>query len=311
MAEEAATEEKCPTSEPEVKNPFWFDMSGQLLGGMADKWRDDDIVISVPAKSGTTWTMNIVHQLRSKGDENMVDLYQHVHWLEFFESPYQTAKELYTRWAREPWWYPRAFKTHAEPPKTPFDPKVRYIVVMRDPRDAIGSMYPFFHAHNEELFDYFKLNEGMRAMVRPKGIEDVFYGFAGKGMSFFNFLLGWWPLRNEKNVLMLHYADMKKDHKGSIKKIQEFLGFELTDEEFENVCRLTSFEYMKANGEKYTASKVTEVPLMKKDGMVRNGAVGGHKKEMSEKLLEEFDTLAKETLSEDQLTWLLNGGTLP
>ena len=28
------------------------------------EWRDDDIVVSVPAKSGTTWTMNIVHQLR-------------------------------------------------------------------------------------------------------------------------------------------------------------------------------------------------------------------------------------------------------
>ena len=37
--EETATEEKCAAAEPEVKNPFWFDMSGQLLGGMADKWR--------------------------------------------------------------------------------------------------------------------------------------------------------------------------------------------------------------------------------------------------------------------------------
>ena len=29
------------------------------------RWRDGDIVVSVPAKSGTTWTMNIVHHLDS------------------------------------------------------------------------------------------------------------------------------------------------------------------------------------------------------------------------------------------------------
>ena len=31
------------------------------------KWRDGDLVISVPAKSGTTWTTNIVYQLFTGG----------------------------------------------------------------------------------------------------------------------------------------------------------------------------------------------------------------------------------------------------
>src|SRR5262249_38320023 len=46
------------------------------------EWRDGDVVVSVPVKSGTTWTMNIVHQLREGGDPHFEDLYVEVPWLE-------------------------------------------------------------------------------------------------------------------------------------------------------------------------------------------------------------------------------------
>ena len=37
--------------------PPWINESMQQL----IEWRDGDIIVSVPVKSGTTWTMNIVH----------------------------------------------------------------------------------------------------------------------------------------------------------------------------------------------------------------------------------------------------------
>ena len=43
--------------------------------------------MSVPAKSGTTWMMNIVHQLRTGGDPGFKDIYIEVPWLEFVEGP--------------------------------------------------------------------------------------------------------------------------------------------------------------------------------------------------------------------------------
>jgi hypothetical protein len=39
------------------------------------EWRDGDVVVSVPLKSGTTWTMNIVHQLVTGGTSDFQDIY--------------------------------------------------------------------------------------------------------------------------------------------------------------------------------------------------------------------------------------------
>ena len=37
-------------------------------------YRSGDTIIAVPAKSGTTWTMNIFHQLRTGGDADFQDV---------------------------------------------------------------------------------------------------------------------------------------------------------------------------------------------------------------------------------------------
>jgi hypothetical protein len=58
------------------------------------RWRDGDIVISVPVKSGTTSTMNIVHQLRSGGDADLKDVYLEVPWLELLPGPTTTADDI-------------------------------------------------------------------------------------------------------------------------------------------------------------------------------------------------------------------------
>ena len=55
------------------------------------EYRPTDTIISVPAKSGTTWTMNIFHQLRTGGDADFKDIYQEVPWAEFMERPDQVS----------------------------------------------------------------------------------------------------------------------------------------------------------------------------------------------------------------------------
>ena len=90
-------------------------------------WRDDDVVVSVPGKSGTTWTMNIVHQLREHGDRNFEDIYSEVIWCEVMDKPGCTVDEMVEKLDGMDDSRPRAFKTHASPPMLPFRDNIKYV----------------------------------------------------------------------------------------------------------------------------------------------------------------------------------------
>ena len=61
------------------------------------EWRDQDVVISVPPKSGTTWTMNIVYQLLNGGVSDFESIYSEVPWIEFLGHPEQTEQVVFDR----------------------------------------------------------------------------------------------------------------------------------------------------------------------------------------------------------------------
>ncbi len=111
-------------------------------------WRDGDIVVSVPVKSGTTWMMNIVHQLRSGGDADFADVYLEVPWLEFVPGPEAAVEDLVAAFDAMPRDRRRAMKTHSAPGDLPYQAPgsgidVRYVVVARNPDEAVASVLPF------------------------------------------------------------------------------------------------------------------------------------------------------------------------
>ena len=102
------------------------------------EFRDDDIVIATYAKSGTTWMQQILHQLKTGGDDQFESIYDVVPWLEFprEDKTWQQVLADYENLSD-----PRIFKTHCTREQTPGSDCVRIILTSRDPRDCCVSFY--------------------------------------------------------------------------------------------------------------------------------------------------------------------------
>jgi len=298
--------------------------------------RAGDTIIAVPAKSGTTWTMNIFHQLRTGGDADFKDIYAEVPWPEFRERPDQPDEELVERWSKMP--SPRAFKTHSMPgpegrpmPEmgafATYREDLKYVVVVRNPEEAVVSFKPFLAAHNPKLWELWGAEEMRELFVKDtfkEFFDDcVLPGFPNMPkeavppgglltMLFFGFVNGWWPLRNKPNVLMLHFNDMKQDHEGTVRKIADFLGFAPSEEQWPKVLEYTSFEWMKAHEEKFEVGTLLPFPLIEKGGMVRKGQSGKAAEDgMTPEIAATIHSWADKMVPDEAARkWMFEGGDL-
>uniref|UniRef100_A0A6U3BGI7 Sulfotransferase domain-containing protein n=1 Tax=Paramoeba aestuarina TaxID=180227 RepID=A0A6U3BGI7_9EUKA len=308
---------------------FWVNHEAQKQM----EWRDGDIVVSVPAKSGTTWTMNICHQLRQGGDPDFEDIYKEVKWIEW-AMPYQTTEEIVKEINDMTHSRRRVFKTHAYPGGFPYiEPKegnkdVKYVVIFRNPEEACVSLHPFLNAHDPEitkLYDWKKpgLDSFEEYLEKfyfgPGGFipEDVDPSTAETNCQrmFWNFVRDWWPYRNQKNVLFLHFNDMKKDHEGSIQKISDFLEYNYPPEQFAKILEYTSFPWMKEHQIKFELPNFfKEGPFLKSGAMVRKGLAGAAKSDgMNDELSVRIRAVGEKVLGENTaaLEWYYTGGPLP
>ena len=64
---------------------------------------------------------------------------------------------------------------------------------------------------------------------------------------FWENVASWWDIRHLPNVLLLHFADLKRDLPGAIRRIAAFLEIPLSEGLLETVVRHSSFDYMKAH----------------------------------------------------------------
>ena len=57
----------------------------------------------------------------------------------------------------------------------------------------------------------------------------------------------WWAIRDLPNVLFVHFAELKKDLPGQMKRIAEFLDVSIDESRWPTLAEHCSFEYMKAH----------------------------------------------------------------
>lgn len=200
-----------------------------VQAGLAYRPDPTDVFISPYGKCGTTWMQQIVHGLRSGGDMDFREITEAVPWLEL-------ARDLGLDIHAPQKARPHAFKSHLDWDRIPKGG--RYIVVFRDPGDALVSFYRFF--------------EGW--FFEPGGVEFAefadFYLQSPGRRSYWEHAASWWRQRDNPDVLLLAFEHMKADLPGCVARVAGFMG----GYPAERVALATAqaeFGFMKANAGKF------------------------------------------------------------
>ena len=270
-------------------------------------FRDDDIIIATYGKSGTTWLQQIVSQLIFNAAENM-EVAEMSPWLDLRIPPKEVKLP-----AVEQQQHRRFIKTHLPVDALVFSPKAKYIYIGRDGRDVVWSLYNH-HANANNLW-YEALNDtpgrvGPRIEKPTENIVEYFRDWLNKdGFPFWSFwenMRSWWETRNLSNVHLIHFAKLKEDMPGEIKKLAAFLDIEIDPETWNTILEHCSFDYMKRNS-------VKSVPLGGafwdggSDTFINKGTNGRWKELLSKEDNKRYEKMCLTNLGEACTKWLNTG----
>jgi len=218
-----------PTTVPEMQERMQHFVTPEgLERALAYQAEPSDVFVVTPPKCGTTWMQQIVHGLRTGGSLDFDNINDVVPWLQM---AHDVGRELDAPQVARP----HAFKTHSPLDEVPQGG--RYIVVVRDPKDALLSHFRFF--------------EG--AFFEPGSIdlETFSRDFAESGSAVHRHVLAAWSRRHDADVLLLAFENMKADLSGTVERVARFIGVDVDDEVLEVVVSQSSFEHMVQHADKY------------------------------------------------------------
>ena len=215
------------------------------------RFREDDVVIATFGKSGTTWMQQIVGQLIFGGSED-VAVAQLSPWLDLRVPPKEVKLEALEAQAHR-----RFIKTHLPVDALVFSPQAKYIYVARDGRDVLWSLYNHHRSANEQWYQVINGAPGLVGEpIRRVDLDVVPYfrrWLERDGYPFWSLwenVRSWWAVRGLPNVLLVHYANLKRDLPGQIRRVAQFLEIDIPQDLWPKLTEHCTFEYMKAHGDK-------------------------------------------------------------
>lgn len=270
-------------------------------------FRDDDIVISTYAKSGTTWMQQIIAQTLFGSDPDL-EVAEMSRWIDLRVPPKEVKLP-----AVEAMTHRRFLKTHLPVDALVFSPKAKYLYLARDGRDVVWSMHN--HHVNANQFWYDALNEtpgrvGPPIEREPEDVVDYWNEWLDKDdhpfWPFWDSIRSWWAIRDLPNVMFVHYNSLKADMPGQMRQVAEFLQIDVPDDRWESIIEYCSFDWMKQNATK-------SVPL---DGafwdagaqvFINRGTNGRWCELLSAEDSSRYEAMAVEQLGEECAHWLATG----
>jgi len=273
------------------------------------KFRDDDVIVSTYGKSGTTWTQQIMAQLLM-GPDAELETGNISPWLDLRVPPKEVKlAEIEAQQHR------RFVKTHLPTDALVFSEKAKYVYVGRDGRDVAWSLYNHHLKGNDVWYSALNDTPGLVGPEFPRLEEGTdahaYYTtwFEQDGYPFWPFwenIRSWWAIRDLPNVMMIHFADMKSDLQGEMRRIADFLDVSHPDKDWPALVEHCTFDWMKANGH-LTAPLGGALWEGGSDSFLHKGVNRRWADSLSAEEVAAYEARAIEELGEDCAHWLANG----
>jgi len=215
---------------------------------LSDHWkcRETDVLLSIPAKAGSTWCNHMCHQLRVGGDPNTnynQDLLDVIPWVDQnIESVCHKDDPIPADPAAGPGAYDmnadhagtdiRCFKTHLPWSKVK-DLNCRKIYIFRS---TVDQLYSFARFRN----NIFGLSDDPQGIINLQ----IMKGFIEEQLIN---LCEFWEHRNDEKVGFFFYDHLKEDHVGSVERLAIKMGITPTKELVDTVVKQSTVAFMSAD----------------------------------------------------------------
>jgi hypothetical protein len=281
-------------------------------------FRPDDIVISTPAKCGTTWLQTICAlQIFQRRSFNL-PLDRISPWVDILMRPLEEVLADY-----EAQTHRRFIKTHTPLDGLPFDNRVTYICASRDPRDVALSWDG--HVSNINPVTFFTLRE---AAVGPTDLDELiaaapplpsgtlherFWSWVdpvapGAAISDMEIMLHhldtFWQVRDQPNIVLLRYEDLLDDLDGQMRHIAGRLGIEVAESAWPDLVQAATFAEMKARASELAAEASHDGFYNDRDQFFRKGSTGQWREILSDEDLSRYAARVAELVPADLAAWI-------
>ena len=267
--------------------------------------RGDDIIISTPPKSGTTWTQGIVSSLLWPAGDAPGERNDRSPWIDARFAPLDTVLDQLDRQHHR-----RFIKTHSPADCAPIFEQCRYITVYRDGRDALMSWANHRANMRDDLIESLNASaarEGLRQLPIWDGDMDELFDQWEMNCSPIEHLASWWPMRGEEFVCFVHYNDLSADLDGEMRRIAEFLEIDVPADlwsETVDRCRLD-----RMRDEAAQSKRLNMIFEGGAESFFYKGTNGRWRDGLTEAQLERYDDMVADELVTDAAGWL-EGGSL-
>ncbi len=271
------------------------------------EFRDGDIVIVAPSKSGTTWTQLLVALLVFGGPAFPEPVGKLSPWM---DHPVQPVGLVHGALAAQS--HRRFIKTHTPLDGLPMRDDVSYVCVGRDPRDAFVSM-----EHHDANLDRDRLRELSGRTddpppPRPEGdpvdrfLDGPFAIGKWNVRWLAHFYTTFWKRRHLPNLELFHFAAYQRDLAAEIARLGRFLGIPVDDTTARRLAAEAGID--RARSRATDIAPEAHLGIFKDaEAFFRSGVSGGYRNRFTAAQLERYERRIGELVSPDLAEWIHGG----